>query len=421
MFEICCGTEKVYNPRNNTIEPYFYCYKDKIKKVLETKNGKEEMISLLKSIFGYKFFDFTLDEMKDLEEKGMFTRNKLGEIFKDVVGIRDGKVVNLPKTWEELVDLLSFIIEKIDDKTTTNQDRNGYLHSLVTIENLVAANYKDLMSLLYAEEQLLKSIDDVCQKYKAKKIIKMDNPDEFKELLNHGMMKEKIDEILGTRTNVRKKVNSYDIKCSLLGMMAGVMIPIIYNNINPNLSTENKETLIYSCVLLGAVLGFSVNHLAALKDKYGFEKMYEEYEYAYTRLSRKDQIEVLKKSKELYNLLSNDLKYKNNIKMAKEYLNINDSQRTFFENLDYEHPYHQLLTNEQEKEIHNQGLLTPEEAVRYWESGFSDVCIPSDKNRCERFKNCHDCLVHYSETKPNGWEPIHFYQKTLGPKPSSNK
>ena len=134
------------------------------------------MISLLKSIFGYKFFDFTLDEMKALEEKGMFTRNKLGEIFKDVVGIKDGKVVNLPKTWEELVDLLSFIIEKIDDKTTTNQDRNRYLHSLVTIENLVAANYKDLMSLLYAEEQLLKNIDDVCQKYKAKKIIKMDNP-----------------------------------------------------------------------------------------------------------------------------------------------------------------------------------------------------------------------------------------------------
>ena len=78
-------------------------------------------------------------------------------------------------------------------------------------------------------------------------------------------------------------------------MMAGVMIPITYNNINPNLSAENKETLIYSCVLLGAVLGFSVNHLADLKDKYGFEKMYEEYEYAYTRLSRKEQIAVLEK------------------------------------------------------------------------------------------------------------------------------
>lgn len=99
-----------------------------------------------------------------------------------------------------------------------------------------------------------------------------------------------IDEILGTKTNVRKRVNSYDIKCSLLGMVAGVMIPITYNNINPNLSSENKETLIYSCVLLGAVLGFSVNHLADLKDKYGFEKMYEEYEYAYTDYQEKNKL-----------------------------------------------------------------------------------------------------------------------------------
>lgn len=194
MFDICCGTEKVYNPRNNTIEPYFYCYKDRIKKVLETKNGKEKMIFLLKNIFGYKFFDFTSDEMKSLEEKGMFTRNKLGEIFGGVIGIRDGKIINLPKTWEELINLLDLIIEKVDDKTISTQDKNNYLHSLVTIENLVAANYKDLMSLLYAEEQLLKNIDDVCQKYKVKKIIKMDNPDEFKELLNHGMMEEKMDE-----------------------------------------------------------------------------------------------------------------------------------------------------------------------------------------------------------------------------------
>lgn len=194
MFEICCGTEKIYNPRNNTIESCFYCYKDKIKKTLERKNGKEEIIFLFKNIFGYNFFDSTLDEMKDLEEKGMFTRNKLGEIFEGTIGIKDGKVVNLPKSWEELVDLLSFIIEKIDAKTTSEQDRNWYLHSLVTIENLVAANYERLMSILYAEERLLKNIDDVCQKYKSKKIVTIKNIDEFKELLNHGMMEEKIDE-----------------------------------------------------------------------------------------------------------------------------------------------------------------------------------------------------------------------------------
>ena len=45
------------------------------------------------------------------------------------------------------------------------------------------------------------------------------------------------------------------------------------------------------------------------------------------------------------------------------------------------------------KKMHDQGLLTPEEAVKYWESTFSEVCIPSDEKRCDRFKDCHDCLV----------------------------
>lgn len=194
MFDICCGLEEVYNPNNNTIEPYFYCYKDKMKKVLMTKKGKEEIILLLKNIFGYKFFDFTDEEIKKLEDKGMFTKNKLGEVFNGVIGLKDGKIINLPKTWEELVELLEFIINKIDDNKTLDKDRNNYLKSLVTIENLIAANYKDLMNLLYAENKLLENIMNVCQSYKNKKIIEVKNIDEFKELLNKGMMEEKTDE-----------------------------------------------------------------------------------------------------------------------------------------------------------------------------------------------------------------------------------
>ena len=41
--------------------------------------------------------------------------------------------------------------------------------------------------------------------------------------------------------------------------------------------------------------------------------MYEEYEYAYTRLSRKEQIAVLEKEKKLLRLASHSLKYKRNI------------------------------------------------------------------------------------------------------------
>lgn len=232
---------------------------------------------------------------------------------------------------------------------------------------------------------------------------------------------KEIDEILGTETNIRKLITLGDLGHALGGASLGSFAILGIYTLNPNFTVEHKTIFMSTLMILGTLSGFTLSHAESFKDKYGFKDMYKHYEYAYTRLSRKDQIKILNISKELFKLLSNDLNYKNNINLAKEYLNINVFQRTFFENLDYEHPYHQLLTSEQEKEIHNQGLLTPEEAVRYWESGFSDVCIPSDKNRCERFNDCHDCLVHYSETKPNGWEPIHFYQKTLGPKPNKEQ
>lgn len=77
--------------------------------------------------------------------------------------------------------------------------------------------------------------------------------------------------------------------------------------------------------------------------------MYEEYEYAYTWLPRKEKIAFLEKEKELLRLASHSLKYKENIDMAYCYLKGDDSKRTFFENLDYEHPYHILLSSDEEK------------------------------------------------------------------------
>lgn len=192
-FDVCCGIENVYNPRNNTMEPYFYCYKDKIKKALSNKTGKQEIILLLKYVFGYKLFDSD-NQMKNKEEENSFTKDDSNEILKNVVGIKDGRAVNFPKTWEELVDLLSLIIDKIEDKKTSSKDRNNYLKSLIDIENFVADNYKILMYSLYAEEKLLKDIDDICKKYKAKKLIEIENIDEFKKLLSMGTECESIKE-----------------------------------------------------------------------------------------------------------------------------------------------------------------------------------------------------------------------------------
>ena len=61
------------------------------------------------------------------------------------------------------------------------------------------------------------------------------------------------------------------------------------------------------------------------------------------------------------------------------------------------------LSEEQIREIHSRGMITPEEKVREWES--FDLCAPGDTigsaaNRCKKFGyNCHECLIDYASGK----------------------
>lgn len=66
-------------------------------------------------------------------------------------------------------------------------------------------------------------------------------------------------------------------------------------------------------------------------------------------------------------------------------------------------PKLKTLSEEQIREIHSHGMITPEEKVREWES--FDLCAPGDAigsaaNRCKKFKNnCHECLIDYASGK----------------------
>lgn len=61
------------------------------------------------------------------------------------------------------------------------------------------------------------------------------------------------------------------------------------------------------------------------------------------------------------------------------------------------------LSEEQIREIHSRGMITPAEKVKEWES--FDLCAPGDAigstaNRCKKFKHhCHECLIDYASEK----------------------
>lgn len=78
---------------------------------------------------------------------------------------------------------------------------------------------------------------------------------------------------------------------------------------------------------------------------------------------------------------------------------------------DYEVPKLKELTKEQIEDIHARGKITPKEKIREWEG--LDLCVPGDAIesaawRCHKFRNCHDCLVDYANTKD---EYTSFYDK----------
>lgn len=69
---------------------------------------------------------------------------------------------------------------------------------------------------------------------------------------------------------------------------------------------------------------------------------------------------------------------------------------------EYEIPKLKELSEEEIEDIHKRGKITPEEKLKEWER--LDLCAPGDAIgsaawRCHKFRNCHDCLVDYANTK----------------------
>lgn len=67
----------------------------------------------------------------------------------------------------------------------------------------------------------------------------------------------------------------------------------------------------------------------------------------------------------------------------------------------YIKPQFKELSKEEIDDMHSRGKITPMEKVKEWEG--LDLCAPGDAIgsaawRCEKFDNCHDCLVDYASS-----------------------
>lgn len=219
---------------------------------------------------------------------------------------------------------------------------------------------------------------------------------ERKQILE--LIKE-IDRLLGTNTKTKfilNHKNSY-LWQSVLASLGVDAFTYSYSIVDGSWNEESKKVFAIAALIGGLfTTKFAIDDYKYYKnDKYGFKEIYSKYDLAYKYLSREEQLKVLDLSKKLL-LKINDLKYEKNINFVKNYLNIEDSAESIFETIENSHPHHEILSQEEIDNIHSRDCLTPEEAVRYWESEFGNVCIPANPQRCKTYGDCHDCLVSYA-------------------------
>ncbi len=215
LFEKCCYLKNGVFCSDNKL----------IKKMLEEKekfsgNGTKYFIEILKETFGPGFFSFSEEEMKALSEEGLFTRDKLREIFGEVEGRHYGRDINIPSSWEEMALLIKNLIYiiNLNSGVVVKMNDEAFFTALTTVQRLIAERYRDIYQLVYAENILLDNIEDVLNKYKNKKVIDTNviNPS-FEEMFNNGFMDEKKDENgnvrlrnVGFGTLTIEKINDYN-------------------------------------------------------------------------------------------------------------------------------------------------------------------------------------------------------------------
>lgn len=90
------------------------------------------------------------------------------------------------------------------------------------------------------------------------------------------------------------------------------------------------------------------------------------------------------------------------------------------EDREYPKPVLIELSDEEVEEIHNKGMITPEEMLN--ELNEMQFCpFTNGCNRCSEFQNCNDCLIDYVNAKREWTSYVAFAQSLYGVEETQEK
>lgn len=176
LYNICCN----YDSKRDL----YICSQERIEKLLSTKNGTKTFTKLLMEVFGYDFFNYSEEEMLKLKEKNIATKEALPIIFEGGIGFFNGKLIEIPKNYDDFTTQIKNIIDLLNDNSISEKERESLSKPFITIENIIANRYKELVDSISMQNIVINGLQEIIKSYDKNEIIKPSADGRLTSLLN---------------------------------------------------------------------------------------------------------------------------------------------------------------------------------------------------------------------------------------------
>lgn len=161
------------------------CNRNMVNKMVSTTNGKKTYAKILENVFGPKFFKLNKEEMEEYKNNGIYTKDQFYDMISPIIGNKNGVSINLPQSYEDLVDLIASCLEVVCNDNIHTKVKEAYSMVYCTIEQIIGVNFKNKTKEVLENKYIIDCINTIISLVKAKKQVKYDN--KFIEALDKKM------------------------------------------------------------------------------------------------------------------------------------------------------------------------------------------------------------------------------------------
>lgn len=135
-FKNCCKLNKTHNGE------LVYLGFDKIGELLKSKQGRTNLINMLKVVFGEDFFiELTEEEKEKYKKQDIFLKDDLALALSKTNGNKCGYLFTTPNSWEELVSYMEGCLNVCSSGLSNSNTKDLYGKMLSFFNNLIETTY----------------------------------------------------------------------------------------------------------------------------------------------------------------------------------------------------------------------------------------------------------------------------------------